>query len=126
VAASLAAAMRGVRHEPRPGRPRSIGDEEIERVIGKTLEEQPPDAIHWSTRSMARAIGMSRDQPYLAGLRAEAAPDRGVKLSPHPQFIDKVRDIVGLYPNPPDAAVVLCPDETSQIQALDRSARSCR
>jgi transposase len=114
----------GLHDEPRPGKPRSIGDDDVERVIVKTLEEQPPNATHWSTRSMAQATGMS--QTAVSRIwRAFALKPHQVqtfKLSPDPQFIDKVRDIVGLYLNPPDAAVVLCVDEKSQIQALDRSA----
>ncbi len=114
----------GLHDEPRPGKPRSIGDEEVERVIVKTLEESPPNATHWSTRSMAHATGMSQtavSRIWRAfGLKPHQA--EAFKLSPDPQFIDKVRDIVGLYLNPPDAAVVLCVDEKSQIQALDRSA----
>jgi transposase len=114
----------GLHDEPRPGKPRSIGDEQIERVIVKTLEEQPPDATHWSTRSMARATGMSQTAISRIWRAFGLKPHRteAFKLSPDPQFIDKVRDIVGLYLNPPDAAVVLCVDEKSQIQALDRSA----
>ena len=114
----------GLHDEPRPGKPRQIGDEEIERVIVKTLEEQPPDATHWSTRSMARATGMSQtaiSRIWRAfGLKPHQS--EAFKLSPDPQFVDKVRDIVGLYLNPPERAVVLCVDEKSQIQALDRSA----
>jgi transposase len=114
----------GLHDEPRPGKPRSIGDEDVERVIVKTLEEQPPNATHWSTRQMAAATGMS--QSAISRIwRAFALKPHQIetfKLSPDPQFIDKVRDIVGLYLNPPDAAVVLCVDEKSQIQALDRSA----
>jgi transposase len=114
----------GLHDEPRPGKPRSIGDADVERVIVKTLEQQPPDATHWSTRSMAAATGMSQtavSRIWRAfGLRPHQT--EAFKLSPDPQFIDKVRDIVGLYLNPPDAAVVLCVDEKSQIQALDRSA----
>jgi len=93
-------------------------------VIVKTLEESPRDATHWSTRSMAKATGMS--QPAISriwrafGLKPHLSEH--FKLSPDPQFIDKVRDVVGLYLNPPEAAVVLCVDEKSQIQALDRSA----
>ena len=114
----------GLHDEPRPGRPRSIGDDDIEWVIVKTLEEQPPDATHWSTRSMARATGMSQTAISRVWRAFGLKPHQteAFKLSPDPQFIDKVRDIVGLYLNPPDAAVVLCVDEKSQIQALDRSA----
>jgi transposase len=114
----------GLHDEPRPGRPRSIGDEDVERVIVKTLEDSPPDATHWSTRSLAAATGMS--QPTVSriwrafGLKPHLT--ESFKLSPDPLFIDKVRDIVGLYLNPPEAAVVLCVDEKSQIQALDRTA----
>jgi transposase len=114
----------GLHDEPRPGKPRSISDEDVERVIVKTLEQQPANATHWSTRSMAAATGMS--QTAISRIwRAFALKPHQVetfKLSPDPQFIDKVRDIVGLYLNPPEAAVVFCVDEKSQIQALDRSA----
>ncbi|MCU1463625.1 MAG: family transposase [Acidimicrobiales bacterium] len=114
----------GLHDEPRPGKPRTIGDEDVERVIVKTLEEQPANATHWSTRSMAAATGMNQtavSRIWRAfGLRPHRVED--FKLSPDPQFIDKVRDIVALYLNPPDAAVVLCVDEKSQIQALDRTA----
>jgi transposase len=114
----------GLHDEPRPGKPRSIGDDRIERVIVKTLEEQPPDATHWSTRSMAQATGMSQSAISRIWRAFGLKPHQteAFKLSPDPQFIDKVRDIVGLYLNPPEAAVVLCVDEKSQIQALDRSA----
>ena len=114
----------GLHDEPRPGKPRTIRDSDVERVIVKTLEEQPVNATHWSTRSMAQATGMSQtaiSRIWRAfGLKPHQA--ESFKLSPDPQFIDKVRDIVGLYLNPPDAAVVLCVDEKSQIQALDRTA----
>ena len=114
----------GLHDEPRPGKPRSIGDDDVERVIVKTLEEQPRDATHWSTRSMAAATGMSQTAVSRIWRAFGLKPHRteSFKLSPDPQFIDKVRDIVGLYLNPPDVAVVLCVDEKSQIQALDRSA----
>jgi transposase len=114
----------GLHDEPRPGKPRSIGDDDLERVIVKTLEEQPPNATHWSTRSMAAATGMSQTAISRIWRAFGLKPHQteAFKLSPDPQFIDKVRDIVGLYLNPPDAAVVLCVDEKSQIQALDRSA----
>lgn len=114
----------GLHDEPRPGAPRTISDDDVERVVVKTLEEQPDDATHWSTRSMAKAAGMSQtavSKIWRAfGLKPHLVDS--FKLSPDPQFIDKVRDIVGLYLNPPDAAVVLCVDEKSQIQALDRTA----
>jgi len=114
----------GLHDEPRPGPPRSITDEDVERVIVKTLEETPRDATHWSTRSMAAEVGLSQtavSRIWRAfGLKPHATED--FKLSPDPQFIDKVRDVVGLYLNPPDAAVVLCVDEKTQVQALDRTA----
>ena len=114
----------GLHDEPRPGKPRQIGDEDVERVIVKTLEEQPSGATHWSTRSMAQATGMSQTAVSRIWRAFGLKPHQTetFKLSPDPQFIDKVRDIVGLYLNPPEAAVVLCVDEKSQIQALDRSA----
>ena len=114
----------GLHDEPRPGKPRSIADEDVERVIVKTLEDKPPNATHWSTRSMAAATGMSQTAISRIWRAFGLKPHQteAFKLSPDPQFIDKVRDIVGLYLNPPDAAVVLCVDEKSQIQALDRSA----
>ena len=114
----------GLHDEPRTGKPRTISDYDVERVIVKTLEETPRDATHWSTRSMAKATGMSQSaisRIWRAfGLKPHLSEH--FKLSPDPQFIDKVRDVVGLYLNPPEAAVVLCVDEKSQIQALDRSA----
>ena len=114
----------GLHDEPRPGKPRSIGDEDVERVIVKTLEEQPANATHWSTRSMAAATGMSQSAVSRIWRVFALKPHQSeaFKLSPDPQFIDKVRDVVGLYLNPPEAAVVLCVDEKSQIQALDRAA----
>jgi hypothetical protein len=97
-------------------------------VIVKTLEERPLDATQWSTRSMARATGMSQtaiSRIWRAfGLKLHQT--EAFRLSPDPQFIDKVRDIVGLYLNPPDAAVVLCVDEKSQIQRSTARPRSCR
>src|SRR2546425_4059269 len=113
----------GLHDEPRPGKPRSIADEDIERVIVKTLEEQPVGATHWSTRSMARATGMSQSAISRIWRAFGLKPHRTetFKLSPDPLFIEKVRDIVGLYLNPPERALVLCVDEKSQIQALDRT-----
>ena len=114
----------GLWDEPRPGAPRTVTDDDVERVIVKTLEETPADATHWSTRSLAAATGMSQSAVSRIwrafGLKPHLVDS--FKLSPDPLFIDKVRDIVGLYLNPPDAAVVLCVDEKSQIQALDRTA----
>jgi len=114
----------GLHDEPRPGKPRSISDADVERVIVKTLEEQPTNATHWSTRSMAAATGMSQSaiSRIWRAFGLKPHQSEAFKLSPDPQFIDKVRDIVGLYLNPPEAAVVLCVDEKAQIQALDRSA----
>lgn len=114
----------GLDDEPRPGKPRTITDDDVERVIVKTLEETPPNAPHWSTRSMAAATGMSQSAVSRIW-RAFALEPHLVdefKLSPDPQFIDKVRDVVGLYLDPPDAAVVVCVDEKTQVQALDRTA----
>ncbi len=114
----------GLWDEPRPGAPRTISDDDVERVIVKTLEETPADATHWSTRSLANATGMSQSAVSRIwrafGLKPHLVDS--FKLSPDPLFIEKVRDIVGLYLNPPEAAVVLCVDEKSQIQALDRTA----
>src|SRR3989442_15808090 len=114
----------GLHDEPRPGKPRSISDEDVERVIVKTLEQQPANATHWSTRSMAAATGMSQSaiSRIWRAFGLKPHQSEAFKLSPDPQFIDKVRDIVGLYLNSPEAAVVLCVDEKAQIQALDRSA----
>ncbi|MGH8974118.1 MAG: IS630 family transposase [Acidimicrobiia bacterium] len=114
----------GLSDEPRLGAARTITDDDVERVIVKTLEDTPSDATHWSTRSMAKSTGMSQSaisRIWRAfGLKPHLT--ESFKLSPDPQFIDKVRDIVGLYANPPDGALVLCVDEKSQIQALDRTA----
>jgi len=114
----------GLHDEPRPGQPRKISDEDIERVVTKTLEETPAGATHWSTRSLAAATGLNQtaiSRIWRAfGLKPHLA--ESFKLSSDPLFIEKVRDIVGLYVNPPEAAVVLCVDEKTQVQALDRSA----
>ncbi len=114
----------GLHDEPRPGQPRKISDAAIERVITKTLEETPTQATHWSTRSMAAATGLNQtaiSRIWRAfGLKPHLA--ESFKLSADPLFIEKVRDIVGLYLSPPEAAVVLCVDEKTQVQALDRTA----
>lgn len=113
----------GLMDEPRPGAPRTIGDEDVERVLTLTLETTPTDATHWSTRSMARKSGMSQSAVSRIWRAFALQPHRTetFKLSRDPQFIEKVRDVVGLYIDPPDRALVLCVDEKSQIQALDRT-----
>jgi len=113
----------GLLDEPRPGAPRQIGDEVVEAVIAKTLHEQPADATHWSTRSLARTHGLSHSTVARIWQAFRLQPHRQetFKLSTDALFVDKVRDIVGLYLNPPIKAVVLCVDEKSQIQALDRT-----
>ncbi|KUJ69765.1 DDE endonuclease [Streptomyces albus subsp. albus] len=113
----------GLCDDPRPGAPRKITDADVERVIVKTLEETPKNATHWSTRSMAAATGMSQSTISRIWRAFALAPHRSqtFKLSTDPLFIDKVRDVVGLYLDPPEKALVLCVDEKSQIQALDRS-----
>jgi len=110
--------------EPRPGRPRTVTDEQVEEVIVKTLETTPKDATHWSTRSMAAEVGLTQSAVHRIWKAFGLQPHRQDtgKLSKDPLFIDKVRDVVGLYLNPPERAVVLCVDEKSQIQALDRTA----
>jgi transposase len=119
----LAQRLDGLLDEPRPGAPRQIRDADVERVITMTLEATPPDATHWSTRSMARHAGMSQSAISRIWRAFALQPHRSetFKLSQDPLFIEKVRDIVGLYLNPPDQALVLCVDEKSQIQALDRT-----
>jgi transposase len=114
----------GLTDEPRPGRPRTISDEQVEEVIVKTLETAPKDATHWSTRSMAREVGLTQSAVLRIWRAFGLQPHRQEtwKLSRDPQFVDKVKDVVGLYLDPPERAVVLCVDEKSQIQALDRTA----
>jgi transposase len=114
----------GLVDEPRPGKPRTITDGQVEEVIVKTLESTPKDATHWSTRSMAAEVGLSQTAVSRIWRAFGLQPHRSEtwKLSKDPQFVAKVRDVVGLYLDPPERAVVLCVDEKSQIQALDRTA----
>ena len=114
----------GLLDEPRPGAPRKISDAQIERAIATTLESTPRDATHWSTRSLAQREGLSQSAVARMWKAFALQPHRveTFKLSKDPLFIDKVRDMVGLYLHPPDRALVLCVDEKSQIQALDRTA----
>jgi transposase len=119
----VASRLEGLEDEFRPGAPRNISDEMVEKVVVKTLEEMPADARHWSVRSMAKATGMSQTAIFRIWQAFGLQPHRvdSFKLSNDPLFIDKVRDIVGLYLDPPEAALVLCVDEKAQIQALDRT-----
>jgi transposase len=115
--------LEGLWDEPRSGTPRTIEDTQIEAVIVRTLETQPPDATHWSSRGMARASGLSVSTVQRIWRAFGLQPHRleTFKLSTDPDFVAKVRDVVGLYVAPPERAIVLCVDEKSQIQALDRS-----
>ena len=120
----VATRIAGLLDEPRPGAPRKITDAQIERAIATTLEATPRDATHWSTRDLAKHEGLSQSTVARIWKAFALQPHRTetFKLSKDPLFIDKVRDIVGLYLHPPDRALVLCVDEKSQIQALDRTA----
>jgi len=120
----LADRLEGLLDEPRPGAPRQVTDAQVEQVVVRTLETTPRAATHWSTRGMAQATGLSRMTVSRIWRAFGLQPHRSetFKLSPDPLLIEKVRDIVGLYVNPPAHAVVLCVDEKSQIQALDRTA----
>ena len=113
----------GLADEARPGAPRKIGDEKIAEVVTATLEGMPETATHWSTRSMAKASGVSTSTVHRIWRAFSLQPHRSetFKLSTDPLFVEKVRDIVGLYLAPPERALVLCVDEKSQIQALDRT-----
>ena len=115
--------LEGLYDEPRPGAPRKVTDDQVEQIIIQTLETTPRGQTHWSTRELAKATGFSRMTISRVWRAFGMQPHRTetFKLSPDPQLIEKVRDIVGLYMNPPDHAVVFCVDEKSQIQALDRT-----
>jgi transposase len=115
--------LEGLYDEPRPGAPRRVSDAQIEQVVIRTLESTPRAETHWSTRGLAKATGLSRMTISRIWRAFGLQPHRTdtFKLSPDPLLIEKVRDIVGLYMNPPDHALVLCVDEKTQIQALDRT-----
>ena len=119
----MAQRLEGLRDEPRSGTPRTLEDARIEAVIVRTLETLPPDATHWSSRSMAKASGVSISSVQRIWRAFGLQPHRleTFKLSTDPDFVAKVRDVVGLYVSPPEHAIVLCVDEKSQIQALDRT-----
>lgn len=115
--------LEGLYDEPRPGAPRKVTDDDVEQIIIQTLETTPRGQTHWSTRELAKATGFSRMTISRVWRAFGMQPHRSesFKLSPDPQLIEKVRDIVGLYMDPPEHAVVFCVDEKSQIQALDRT-----
>ena len=115
--------FKGLHDELRPGRPRSISDEEVAMVIQKTLKTKPEDATHWTVRSLARETELTRPTIHRIWRVFGLQPHRqkNFKLSTDPFFVEKVRDIVGLYLNPPDKAMILCVDEKSQIQVLNRT-----
>jgi transposase len=115
--------LEGLLDEPRAGAPRSITDAQVEEVVTKTLESMPMNSTHWSTRLMAQRAGLSQTAIVRIWRAFGLQPHRveNFKFSKDPQFVEKVRDIVGLYLNPPDRAIVLCVDEKSQVQALNRT-----
>lgn len=115
--------LEGLLDEPRPGTPRQITDAQVEEVVTKTLETMPLQGTHWSTRLMAEQTGLSQTAVVRIWSAFGLQPHRveNFKLSKDPQFVEKVRDVVGLYMSPPEHAVVLCVDEKSQVQALNRT-----
>lgn len=119
----VAKRLEGLVDEPRPGAPRTVTDSDVERVVTKTLETKPTAATHWSTRGMAKSAGMSQSAISRIWRAFGLKPHRSdtFKLSTDPYFVEKVRDVVGLYMAPPERAIVLSVDEKSQVQALDRT-----
>jgi len=119
----LSQRLDGLQDDPRPGTPRKLSDATVERIVTTTLESTPADATHWSTRDLAQRLGVSQSSVSRVWRAFKLQPHRveTFRLSNDPLFVEKVRDIVGLYMNPPDHAVVLCVDEKSQIQALERT-----
>jgi transposase len=119
----VARRLEGLTDEPRPGAPRTVTDEEVERVVTRTLEAMPTNATHWSTRRMAAASGLSQSTVGRIWRAFGLKPHRAdtFKLSADPFFVEKVRDVVGLYLSPPERAIVLCVDEKPQVQALERT-----
>ena len=119
----VARRLDGLLDEPRPGAPRQMNDTPVERVVTLTRESTPENATPWSTRLRARRCGMSQSAVSRIGRAFALQPHRSetFKLSRDPLFIEKVRDLVGLYLDPPERALVLCGDEKAQIQALDRT-----
>ena len=115
--------IQGLHDELRPGRPRSIGDERVATLVSQTLKTVPENGAHWSCRTMAEATGISKStiQRVWKVFGLQPHRQRHFKLSTDPFFVEKVRDIVGLYLNPPDKALVLCVDEKTQVQALERT-----
>jgi transposase len=115
--------LEGLLDEPRPGAPRQVGDDAVAEIVRLTLEATPREATHWSLRSMAKAVGLAPSTVHRIWKAFNLQPHRAetFKLSTDPLFVEKVRDIVGLHLSPPERALVLCVDEKSQIQALDRS-----
>lgn len=119
----VARRLDGLTDEPRPGAPRTVTDAAVEAVVTRTLESKPANATHWSTRGMAKATGMSQSAISRIWRAFGLQPHRAdtFKLSTDPYFVEKVRDVVGLYLSPPERAIVLSVDEKSQVQALDRT-----
>ena len=119
----VARRLEGLTDEPRPGAPRTVTDADVERVVTRTLESKPAHATHWSTRGMAKVTGMSQSTVSRIWRAFGLKPHRAdtFKLSADPYFVQKVRDVVGLYLSPPQKAIVLCVDEKPQVQALERT-----